>query len=286
MKKIFFISLFFLLSICVTAQVIGSIHKKLAQYYEKEQWEDCAFKADRMILQDKYQNDAEVYLYLAASYNKIFLMCLEDSTLLNKVPEYLNSYKFALQYSTTAKKKDKKIKYYFPKNNFLLEEIAIAGMHYVDHFIEIRKYAKANSYMRKILKTYSDYNLTILNGVLTVMTGDSIMGKEIIQTSLNSKNEVGASVSKKTDFIMIDAIDLYAGFLIKDTANREEATNLVLLGLKFFPNEGMLAHRLKQIKDPNYNDIKPLNSKKADVLKQIKFNTKVEGNDDLDNDDD
>lgn len=288
MKRLIFFSLMFLLPLLLRSQVIGGKHEKLAKFYEEERWEDCAFKADRMILLEKYQNDAEVYLYLAASYNKIFLMCLEDSTLLYKVPDYLKAYTYALKYSVTAKKKDKKRKELFPKNNFLLEEIAIAGIHYVDHFISIKKYSKANSYTRKIIKTYKDPHLLMLQGVLTNIMGDTVTGNGLINSAYSMLDAMSADqkAEAKTAFIMIDAVDLYAGFLSADSTKVDSAKNFVTKALVYYPDNKILQYDMRKLADPTLSEPKPENEQKAAMLKQVMFNTQNEADDDDDGDDD
>ncbi|MBQ2352264.1 MAG: hypothetical protein II394_08640, partial [Bacteroidales bacterium] len=113
------------LGINANAQVKNGVHSKLAKYFENEQWEDLAFKCDKMMVLEKYKNDAELYLYSAYAYAKIFTMCLDDPKLLDKTPEYLQSYDLALRYSVNAKKKDKKTKILFPDNDDLLKDIAV-----------------------------------------------------------------------------------------------------------------------------------------------------------------
>lgn len=270
MKKI--IVLLFVLGFAgqMYAQVEGGIHKKLAKFWVEEKWEDCAFKADRMILQGKYQKDAEVYLYLGASYCKIFLMCLEDSTLMNKIPDYANAYKYALKYSVYAKKKDKKVGFYFPENNFMLEDIAIAGIIYIDHYLEIGKKPKANSYMRKIMKTHKDINVYFMHGVLSAMTGDSINSDLVLHEVFDTMDIKRPTDSKRTEFMMIQGFDMYTQFLL----NRQEpltdsARNMVNRGLKYFPDNEVLLYDLELIDNPELEKEKPENILKKEALESI-----------------
>src|SRR5574344_1802943 len=130
-----FILFFLLLSFsALNAQVKHGNNKNLSKLFVEEKWEDLAFKTERMVLQDKYANDAEVLLYLAYSYNKVFLICLENPDLLIKYPEYINSYQLAINYSQQAKRKDKKTKVFFPDNDSLLQEIVISGFYYIDNY--------------------------------------------------------------------------------------------------------------------------------------------------------
>ncbi len=287
MKKLVFILGLLVFATYMNAQVIDGIHDKLFDYYAEEKWEDCAFKADRMILQEKYKNDAEVYLYLAASYNKIFLMGLEDTTLLYKVPEYADAYKYALKYSVLSKKKDKKAKFYFPKNDFLFEEIAIAGIYYIDHYLSINKPPKANSYMRKIMKTYTDVNIYFMHGVLSLMSADSVTGRPVIDSVFYTMDKVRPKNVENTEFIMIDAFDLYVNFLInREKPLTDSARSVITRGLRYFPGDELLKYDLQLIDNPSLDIPKPDNAKKKLMLKQISTILPDDDSDDADDGDD
>lgn len=279
MKK--FVLLFIILSAATLsrAQVIDGVHDKLAEYYAEQRWEDCAFKADRMILQEKYQNDAEVYLYLASSYAKIFLMGLEDTALLYKVPEYVNAYKNALKYSVIAKKKDKKAKFYFPKNDFMLEEIAITGIYYIDHYMAIKKTPKASSFMRKIMKTYTDVNILYMHGVLCAMTGDTTTGFPVIRDVYKTMDTQRPKNVANTEFIMVDAFDYYINHLInREVPLTDSARNVANRGLRYFPGDPLLLYDLQLIDNPALSTPKPDNVKKKAALKTIAVS--IPGSDD------
>lgn len=283
MKKFVFICLIIVFSLPALAQVKGSVHTKLAKYYANEQWEDCAFKADRMILQEKYRNDAEVYLYLAASYNKIFLMGLEDSTLLMKVPEYANAYKLALKYSVYSKKRDRKAGFYYPENNDMLEEIAISGIYYVDHYIKEGKAPKANSYVRKIMKTHTDLNVYFLHGVLSAMSSDPETANVVFDSVFNTMDVKKPSGIENTDFMMLAGFDLYANYLMNlEQPLLDSAKSITEKGLKYFPESEMLKWYLAKIENPDLATVKPQNELKAKMLKEIAI--KIPGEDDQEDD--
>ena len=273
---------------CTTAnaQVKNGVHTKLAKFFVNEQWEDLAFKCDRMMVQEKYKNDAELYLYSAYSYAKIFTMCLDDPKLLDKTPEYLQSYDLALKYSVQAKKKDKKAKILFPDNDDLLKEIAVIGMYYVDHYVSVRKYSKANAKIRKMLKTYSDDNFIALNGSLAAITGDTATANPIFR-NLEAAAEKGNKREKDTDFAMIEAFDIYATWLLtKEAPDTEQAKKIVALGLKFFPEEPVLLYDMEIAKDSNYSTehAKPENSKKSKFMERASVITDDDNDDDDDDD--
>ena len=201
-------------------------------------------------------------------------MGLEDTTLLYKVPDYVNAYKYALKYSVIAKKKDKKAKFYFPKNDFMLEEIAIAGIHYIDHYVKIKKYPKANSFIRKIMKTYTDVDIYFMHGVLSAMSNDTITANTVIKSVFKTMDTERPKTVTNTEFIMIDAFDLYANWLLnRPVPLTDSATNIVNRGLRYFPGNEVLSYYLKLIENPQLDIPKPENTRKITALK--KFDVKL-----------
>ncbi|MDR2011189.1 MAG: hypothetical protein LBQ22_11990 [Bacteroidales bacterium] len=262
MRKVALAIILFITIITANAQVKNGVHKKLADFYISERWEDCSFKSERMSYQAKYEKDPEVFLYMAASYNKIFLMCLEDSLLLYKYPEYLNSYSYALKYSVMAKKKDKRTKIFFPDNDFMLEEIAISGFHYINNYVRVKKnYVKANSFIRKIMKTYTDDNIYFLHGVLSAMTTDSVTSMAIINEVFTRMDSVEDRIFANTDFMMIEAFDYYVHYLLEQERPLiDSAQKVITKGLQYFPdNENILY--LKYLADNPELDIEPPENK-------------------------
>jgi len=270
MKKTILLLLAIVCMFPAFSQVVGGVHNKLAQYYEEERWEDCNFKADRMILKEKYRNDAEVYLYLAASYNKIFLLGLVDTTLLKKVPEYATAYKMALKYSVYSKKKDRKAGFYYPENNHMLEEIAISGIHYVDHYLEVGKTPKANSYVRKIMKTHKDLNIYFLHGVLSSMSADPETAKEVMDSVFKTMDDVKPLGIENTDFFMIDAFDHYTHYLMGlEEPLVDSAKSIANRGVRYFPDSELLKWNVKWIENPEIETPKPENKLKVKALGKI-----------------
>lgn len=285
MKKLILVLLTAIIIVPTYSQVVGGIHTKLAKYYAAEQWEDCAFKADRMILKDKYRNDAEVYLYLAASYNKIFLLGLVDTTLLKKVPEYADAYKNALKYAKYAQKKDKKAGFYFPENNHMLEEIAISGIYYIDHYISEGKVAKSGSYARKMMKAYTDLNIYFLHGVLCAMSGDAETANEVIDSVFTTMDNQAPNGLDNTKFMMLDGFDHYAHYLMSlEEPLKDSAINITNKGLKYFPDNELLKWNLEWIKNPELETPKPKNSLKTAMLKDIAVTLPGDDSDDEEDD--
>lgn len=264
------IILFFLLLSfsALNAQVKHGNNKNLSKLFVDEKWEDLAFKTERMILQDKYVDDAEVLLYLAYSYNKVFLICLENPDLLTKYPEYINSYQLAINYSQQAKRKDKKAKVFFPDNDSLLEEIVISGFYYIDNYVNVKKkYPKANSLLNKMMKAYSDDNILFLKGVLTAMTNNDVQAKEIFDTVYN---RLANSANKRTSFYAIEAFDYYTHFLVnKENPDIDSAKNVVEKALSFYPDNEVILYLSEYVNNPQTDKIKPANKKRLAILKDI-----------------
>lgn len=161
-----------------SAQVKNGYHDKLAALYEEGEYLDCAFKAERMLMKDEYLSDPEVYLYLAISYNKIYLMTKEDPTIIQDEPEYAKAYDNALKYAADSKKKDKKAKEFFPDNNDLLEEIVYTGLPIAEQYIFEKKYSKALALYRKFLKLIDNLHISFIKGVMDLYTLDKATANE------------------------------------------------------------------------------------------------------------
>jgi hypothetical protein len=269
------------------AQVKHGNQTKLAKYFSAEAWEDLAFKCDRMILSDKYSNDPEVLLYLSYSYSKIFLICLEKQELLNKYPEYVESYTKALNYSQQAIKKDKKGKTFFPDNNDLLMDIAITGYYYIDNFVNVKKkYPKASSYLSKIMKTYSDSNFLLLKAVLADMSSDTVVAKELMTIYFNENDSIrletaGKIPHKKTDFLAIESTDIYVQFLMeKKEPDTENAKQFVDKIQQYYPDNELIKYLSEYIDNPLTTTIKPENKLKKEVLKNLSLS--VDGDIEID----
>lgn len=266
--KIILIFIIILMFQGINAQVKQGTKKNLAKLFLKEDWENLALKTERMVLQQKYMNDPEVLLYLGYSYNKIFILCLEKPELLDKYPEYLNSYQIAVNYSIQAKRKDRKAKIFFPDNDSLLEDVAITAYYYIDNYVnEKKRYPKANSLLTKILRFYTDDNILFLKAVMCAMTNNDIQANEIFDSVFN---KLSNSANKKTVFYSIEAFDYYTHYLInKEIPDIDSARNFINRGLLIYPDNELLLYLSEYIENPLTDKIKPKNIKRAIILKDI-----------------
>lgn len=260
------------------AQVKNGKQKNLEKYFVEEQWEDLCFKSERMILGNKYADDPEVLLYLGYSWSRIFLLCLEKPELLSKYPEYLDSYKNALNYAQQAVKKDKKTKTFFPDNNNLLADIATIGYYYIDNFVNTKKkYPKANSFFTKIEKIYSDVNMKFMRATLAEMSFDTITSNEIYNKVFAELDTLKPKPKLATNFYMIEACDYFAHFQVnKDTVNTaniarniNRAKEIIEKVQKIYPDNELLVYLIDYLENPNTSATKPDNKMKSEMLKNL-----------------
>ena len=73
-----FLSLLIVTTMSVSAQVVGGMNFKLEKLYIEEKYEDVAYKGMKMIENDKYKKDPEIYLYIAMAWYEISQMNDEE----------------------------------------------------------------------------------------------------------------------------------------------------------------------------------------------------------------
>jgi len=233
-------------SIPARAQVKNGYHDKLAALYEAGQYQDCAFKAERMLLKEKYKSDPEVLLYIAISYNKIYLMTKADETIITEDPEYAKAYDNALKYAIDAKKRDRKGGEFFPDNNELLEEIVYSGLPIADQYLLEKRYSKAQSLFRKFLRLVDNKHITFIKGVLDLYGLDKVAANEAFTEFFTALNSNSIPKNDNTEYLMQKGFVMYYDFLIaEDSAYLADSAKFILRqGLKLFPDDYEINQRL------------------------------------------
>ena len=220
----------------VDAQVVGGYFDKLAEFYEQEQYEDCAFKADRMTLRGKYSSDPEIYLYLAMSYHQIYL-----DTVLNKYQEYENAYELALKSLVKAKRYDK-VGEYFPNNDFVVHDIVKSGIPIMLAYTWDGKYRKASSMMRSFDRLKEDQSLYFYSGAIGFFNYDKKLGNEVMDSILPYFPQVVKNARSEMKPVLADGIRLYFDYLMEDYYV-DSAENLIEMATDFFPEDTALLRR-------------------------------------------
>jgi hypothetical protein len=240
MKSFFYLLtafvLFALVSNSAFSQVKGGYFDQLAEFYEQEMWEDCAFKADRLLLRNKHANDPELYLYLAMSYHKIYL-----DTSLNKHPEYENAYDLALKNLVNAKRKDR-VGEYFPTNNFAIEDIVKSGIPIMLSFAYDGKFSKSASMMRSFQRLTDDAALYFYNGAISFFNFDNKLGQEVMDSIMPIFKTVYDNSRPEMKPVLSDGLKLYFDFLMEDYYI-DSAENLIDFAVDLFPNDTALLRR-------------------------------------------
>ncbi|MEA1874767.1 MAG: hypothetical protein U9N51_10135 [Bacteroidota bacterium] len=218
------------------AQVVGGYFDKLADYYEQEQYEDCAFKADRMTLRGKYSSDPEVYLYLAMSYHQIYL-----DTVLNKYPEYKKAYDLALKNLVKAKRYDK-VGEYFPNNDFVVHDIVKSGIPKMLAYSWDGKHSRAASMMRSFARLKEDQSLYFYSGTIGYFNYDKKLGNEVMDSIIPVLSQVVKKARPEMKPVLADGIRLYFDYLMDDYYV-DSAENLIEMATDLFPEDTALLRR-------------------------------------------
>ncbi|MDA3910113.1 MAG: hypothetical protein PF448_01985 [Bacteroidales bacterium] len=218
------------------AQVVGGYFDKLAELYEQGQYEDCAFKSDRMTLRGKYSSDPEVYLYLAMSYHQIYL-----DTVLNKYPEYEKAYELALKNLVKAKRYDK-VGEYFPNNDFAIHDIVKSGIPIMLAYTWDGKHSKAASMMRSFARLKEDQSLYFYSGAVGFFNYDKKLGNEVVDSILPNFPQVVKKARPEMKPVLADGIRLYFDYLMEDYYI-DSAENLIEIATDFFPEDTALLRR-------------------------------------------
>lgn len=231
MKKFLLVLLtaFFFINVS-EAQVVGGYFENLAEYYELEQWEDCAFKADRLLLRPKYEGDPELYLYMAMSYHKIY-----EDTSLNQYPEYVNAYEIALKNLVKAKRKDK-VGEYFPANNFVVEDIVRSGIPIMLEFAYNGRFSKSASMMRSFMRVTDDEGFYFYNGCVSFFNYDEKNGRQVMDSIMPRFREIVAKSKPEMKPVLADGIKLYFDFLLEEY-DIDSAENIITMSADLFPND-------------------------------------------------
>jgi hypothetical protein len=218
------------------AQVVGGYFDKLAEYFEQGEYEDCAFRADRLSNKNKYSGDPEIYLYLAMSYHQIYL-----DTTLNKYPEYQNAYDLALKNLVKAKRYDK-VGEYFPNNDFVVHDIVKSGIPLMLAFTWDGKYSKASSMMRSFERLKEDQSLYFYSGTVGFFNYDKKLGNEVMDSILPHFPQVVKKARPEMKPVLADGIRLYFDYLMDDYYV-DSAENLIEMATDYFPEDTALLRR-------------------------------------------
>lgn len=147
------------------AQVVGGMNYKLEKMYVEEKFEDLAYKGEKMLEDDKYKKDPEVYLYVAMAWYEISQM--NDEKMKEEYPKALQD---AFKYAARFTRKDREGTWYEDNEDFF-DDLLKAGIaeaaQYIDDERKRRNAVSTYKYLTKAMP--DDFNILFYKGVLENM---------------------------------------------------------------------------------------------------------------------
>jgi len=171
-KKIIPIAIICLFSLPSFAQVVGGKHNKLFNMFILEKYEDVYYKAFKMSEKEKHSREAEVYLYMTMALHKI----AENPDLEEQYPDaYEDILKFGGKFRKYADKAmEKEEETVTPADNYdYLQELKAYVLNETYFIFVERKYSKAASRYRKVMKIFpDDENILFVAGISEMMSNN------------------------------------------------------------------------------------------------------------------
>ncbi|MFO7880008.1 MAG: hypothetical protein ACQES0_08775 [Bacteroidota bacterium] len=218
------------------AQVVGGYFDKLAEKYEAGEYEDCAFKADRMLNRNKYSGDPELYLYMAMSYHKI-----SQDTALNKLPEYSKAYDNAVKNLVRAKRKDRYGEY-FPDNNFVIREIVKSGIPVMLEYSREGRYSKTYSMLRSFERLTDDAGLVFYKSVMDFFNYNEREAEDAMYKYMPVFDSVVTASADYSKPLIADGMKRYFDLLTEDYLI-DSAAYIIRQAYAHFPEDTAIKRR-------------------------------------------
>ncbi|MBL4625305.1 MAG: hypothetical protein JKY42_09235 [Flavobacteriales bacterium] len=251
MKKHFLLLLFFgtilLNSIAQeeTETNVGDSFLKLKEMYEKEKYEDCAYKAESMTMKDKFRSNAEPYLFLAMCNYRIHEKGGEHLE-----AEYPKAYSDAFKYAGKFRKKDKKNKLYDEYREFF-DQLKDAGVRdAIDYYLS-SNFRKAASTLKKVSKIVpDDQAIKFAKGVCDMRANNLSEGGLWIKESAIELQKFAKDGNYKkdpaTDEMLADAFVFYSDFLM-EKSEADSAKHTIQLGKELLGDHYKIEEQYKKL---------------------------------------
>ena len=201
---------------------------KLKEMYEKEKYEDCAFKAETMTMKDKFRSAPEPYLFLAMCNWRIHEIGGEQLEL-----DYPKAYADAFKYAGKFRKKDKKKKLFEEYKEFF-DQLKDAGVRDAIDFYLSNDFRKASSTLKKVYKVVPESTaIKFSKGVCDLKANNLSEGGLWIKESSIELQKLAKDGSFEkdpaTDEMLADAFVIYSDYLI-EKSNADSARSTIRLG--------------------------------------------------------
>tara|TARA_B110000046_G_scaffold31064_1_gene32899 strand:- start:1494 stop:2264 length:771 start_codon:yes stop_codon:yes gene_type:complete len=245
MKRVFLACVLVLVGLLsVKAQVKNSNFQKLFDLYTMEEYDKCAYKAEKYSQKDKYKRDPEPYLYMAMCFYQAHVQPEKFDQ------EFDDPLKDALKYAYKFRKKDKTGEL-FESNRELLDKIREEALASAKFYYNDSDYRKASSEFKRIQKVIpDDFNVMLMTGVADIMAKNASQGERLVVVALDSiraQDERGVWEKDEVTYdIMIKGIVGYTNYL-SEVERLEEAQETLTFARKLVPDDATLKSQYKKI---------------------------------------
>lgn len=227
-------ALFVIFSTQLFSQVVGGMNYKLEKLFMEEKYEDVAYKGMKMVEDDKYKKDPEIYMYISMAWYEISQM--NDEKMQEEYPKALQD---AMKYASKIIKKDKEGTWYDDNADFF-EDLKKAGIADAAQWLsdekKLRNAVTAYKNMTKAMP--EDYNLLFFKGVLEQMNRNTGQAERDITDAMKGLiplySDSKYKPSRVSGPILEDGLLRWTDILMEQNY-ADSAKKTINWGLKFFP---------------------------------------------------
>ena len=239
--------LLLIVSSSLSAQVVGGMNIKLEKLFVEEKFEDVAYKGMKMIEDDKYKSDPEIYLYIAMAWYEISQM--NDEKMEEQYPKALQD---AMKYASKIDKKDKE-GVWVEDNADFFNDLTKAGIadaaQWIDDPKKLRNAVSSYKYMTKAIP--DDYNLLFFKGVLEYKNRNTGQADRDIAEAMNglipAYENPKYRPSKASSPVLEDGLMQWADVMMEQNY-ADSAKKTINWALKFFPDSDKVKAKAETLK--------------------------------------
>jgi hypothetical protein len=206
------------------AQVIGGMNLKLETMWDKEKYEDIAYKGEGMVDNDKYKKNPEIYLWVSMAWYEISE--INDPKMIEEYPKALD---YGFKWAAKFRKKDKDGVMYEDNKDYF-EDLKKAGVsraaEYEDDPKKLRKATGIYKYMVRAVP--DDFNALYKKGVLEFRARNEAEGERSINKAMkglaaaytNKRYRPSKATAGVLEDSMLEFSEMMLERSLKDSANK------------------------------------------------------------------
>jgi len=229
----------------LSAQVIGGELVKLEELFNKEKYEDCAYKAETYTENEKYRKSPEPYLYISMCYYELRLS--DDE----KIKEYYKTpLKDALKYAVKMRTYDKDAAFYNDNKEFL-DNLRQACYEEAKVLTDKKDYSKASSYYYKQLVKLDpdDTELLFVKGVCDALMRNTSEAYKSINDAMPVLRKNAEEGNYKAGKIIAPTLsDAFVNYstLLKEQSYGDSAKAIISFGKLLLPADKAVDEQYKK----------------------------------------